>query len=393
MKSLLSSILFLFCLSSFAQVSSFDELEFEMDSTSGSYKASGKNYIIIKSKRGNSGLTKTAQADAVLTAEISEIVLVYSETEPSAIAEREEANRERWENLLMTYPELFQFSTTYKNVCQCKINGDAEAFKKTQGFYIYVNGEVPKVEETKEVAAAPVIAPAVTKTVASEATPAAVKTTNVEVTPAASKETKAPAKEVVAVGTAAAVVAAPAKETPAKTVEKEKTAEAPVASQTEEEPAVVEKTETAKAPAKKKPVAAAKPRKAKDPKACRPACYGYGDEDLQQFFKDNIPLSKKQKRKAKNWIAQVRLQINLDGTIKKAMVTSTEEAFKVQVEEIIKNMNNWNAAVKNGTTVKAEVRFTLKYDKEAKCMKPFDIMTNPKGSPRCPCISDGEMFD
>jgi hypothetical protein len=104
-------------------------------------------------------------------------------------------------------------------------------------------------------------------------------------------------------------------------------------------------------------------------------------------------LSKKQKRKAKNWVAQVRLQINLDGTIKKAMVTSTEEAFKVQVEEIIKSMNTWNAAVKNGTTVKSEVRFTLKFDKDAKCMKPFDIITNPKSSPRCPCISDGEMFD
>jgi hypothetical protein len=256
MKSLLSSILFLFCLSSFGQVSSFDELEFEMDSTSGTYKANGKNYIIIKSKRGNSGLTKTAQADAVLAAEITEIVLVYSETEPSDIAEREEANRERWENLLMTYPELFQFSTTYKNVCQCKNNGDAEAFKKSQGFYVYVNGDVPKVEETKEVIAAPVIATTVVKSTQSE-TPAAAKTTNAEVAPPVTNETKAPVKAAVAVGTAAAAVATPAKVTPAKEVEKEKTEEAPMVVATEEETPVVDKTAVAKAPLKKKPVVAA----------------------------------------------------------------------------------------------------------------------------------------
>lgn len=387
MKSLILGILILFSLTSFAQVASFDEMEFELDSTTSNYKTAGKNFVLIKSKRGNSGLTKTAQADAILTAEISEIVLVFSETEASAIEERELANRERWENLLMTYPELFQFSTTYKNVCQCKINGDAESFKKSQGFYVYVNGEVPKVEETKEVVAAPVIATTV-KPSPPETLPPAAKTTNIEVSPPPAKETKAPVKEAAAVGTAAAVVAAPAKE-----VEKEKTQEAAVATQMEEETPVVDKTAVVKTPIKKKPVASAKPRKAKDPKACRPACYGYGDEDLQQFFKDNIPLSKKQKRKAKNWIAQVRLQINLDGSIKKAMVTSTEEAFKVQVEEIIKSMNTWNAAVKNGITVKSEVRFTLKFDKDAKCMKPFDIVTNPKASPRCPCISDGEMFD
>jgi hypothetical protein len=392
MKSLIAGILVLFSLSSFAQVSSFDEMEFEMDSTTSTYKANGKNFILIKSKRGTSGVNKTPQADAVLAAEITEIVLVYSETEPSDIAEREEANRERWENLLMTYPELFQFSTTYKNLCQCKTNGDVEAFKKAQGFYVYVNGEVPKAEETKEVVAAPVIATTL-KPSPPETLPPAAKTTNAEVAPPVTNETKAPIKEAVAVGTAAAAVATPAKVIPAKEVEKENTQEAPMVSPAEEETPVVDKTAVAKAPLKKKPVVAAKPRKAKDPKACRPACYGYGDEDLQQFFKDNIPLSKKQKRKAKNWVAQVRLQINLDGTIKKAMVTSTEEAFKVQVEEIIKSMNTWNAAVKNGTTVKSEVRFTLKFDKDAKCMKPFDIITNPKSSPRCPCISDGEMFD
>ena len=131
-----------------AQVS-FDEIEFEMDSTGSTYRPSGKNYGLLKSKRGSSGMNKTPMGDALVKSEVTEIVLVYTETEASDIADREQANRERWENLIMTYPELFQFSTTYKNVCQCRMGGDAEALKASQGFYVYVSGEVPKVDEPK----------------------------------------------------------------------------------------------------------------------------------------------------------------------------------------------------------------------------------------------------
>ena len=153
LKLFLAVILFIFCIPLAGQVSSFEEREFEPDSVRAAYKPSGKNYVFVRSKRGSSGVNKTPSADAILNAEISEIVLVFSELDRSALAEREEANRERWENLLKTYPELFQFSTTYKNVCQCNNSGDSAAFKKAQGFYVYVNGEVPKIAE-KQVAVA-----------------------------------------------------------------------------------------------------------------------------------------------------------------------------------------------------------------------------------------------
>lgn len=377
MKHLLAIILFIACLPLAGQTPTIDELEFEPDSLRSPYKPSGKNYVLIKSKRGTSGVNRTASADAVLASEITEIVLVFSETDPSAIAEREEANRERWENLLRTYPELFQFSTTYKNVCQCNNSGDAEAFKTTQGFYVYVNGDVPQVEEPKVVATPP----PVNKT--EEAKTAPVKKTEEKPTPAKKAEEKP--KDVVAVTTPEAVVTTPnpVKEAPAS--EKTKEAEAPA----NEETAPAEPV--AKPAAKKKP-AVVKARRAKNPKDCRQPCYGFGDEDLIAYFKTGIPLTKKQRRKAKNWVANVRLQIHFDGTIKKAMVTGSDETFNAQVDGLVKSMDNWKAAVKSGVAVKSEVRFTLKYDKETKSIKPFDIISNPKASPKCPCVTDSEIF-
>jgi len=358
------------------QAPAFEEMEFEPDSVRAAYKPAGKNYVYLRSKRGTNGLNRTATADAVTSAEVTEIVLVFSEMDPSAIAEREESNRERWENLLKTYPEFFQYSTTYKNVCQCNANGDSASFKKMQGFYVYINGEIPKVEETKT--EPPVVktevTPAATKPVTPPAAATGRVTTQQETPPAEKPGTKPKEKEAVA-----------EKEKPVETVkEPVREPEAPVAEPVEEAPVVKEKP--------KKAAGVVKPRRAKDAKACRQPCYGFGDEDLILFFKDNITFTKKQRRKAKNRVANVRLQIHFDGSIKKVMVTGTEEAFNLQVQEVIKGMNNWNAAVKGGVAVKSEVRFTLKYDKETKSMKPFDIVMNPRPSPKCPCVTDSEIF-
>ncbi len=397
MKSLLASLLFLACLPLAAQTS-YEELEFEMDSTSSVYRPTSKNYVLLKSKRGSSGMNKTAAGDAVINSEVSEIVLVFSETEASDLAEREDANRERWENLLKTYPELFQFSTTYKTVCQCKVGGDAESLKASQGFYVYVNGEVPKVEEAPKVAEEKPAAPA--KPAVTEEKKPVAKTA--EEKPAApAKADPAPVKESAPVApktenTVAKPKEAPVVEkTPEPVVEKTVSENKPV--QVAEEPKEKEEeapvAPVAKKSPSKKPAASAKPRRAKDPKACRQPCYGFGDEDLVAFFKDNIKLSKKQRRKAKNWVANVRLQINHDGTIKKAMVTGGEESFNEMVNSALKSMNPWNSAVKNGLAVKSEVRFNLKYDKSTKAIRPSDFIMNPKASPKCPCVTDGEMFD
>jgi hypothetical protein len=396
-KSLLLCILFVASSTVFAQTPSFEELEFEADSISSVYKPSGKNSVLIKSKRGNSGLNKTPAADAILNLEVSEIVLVFSETESSDIAEREEANQERWENLLKTYPELFQFSTTYKNICQCKIGGNPEAFKQSQGFYVYINGELPKMAET------PVEEP---KAV-------------VNTQPAKTEEKKAEVKKTevpVAANTQAGKVAEPIKEvpapesTPAKTNEtptlKDKKAkESPKEAFKETDVPATTKTVTkenenpvsaptpAKTATKQKPSSIAKSRKSKDPKACRMACYESGQESLDAFFKDNIKLSRKQRRVAKKQMPVVKLQLNVDGSIKKVLVTCPDEKLNLIITEAVKSMNPWNATVKNGATVKSEVKITLKYDKKSKSMKAEEVAVTPRLAPKCKCVSDSDLFD
>lgn len=369
-----------------AQTPTYDELEFELDSVTTSYKASGKNYVLIRSKRGDGGVNRTPQADAILSSEVTEIVLVFTETDPGDIAEREEANQERWENLLKTYPELFQFSTTYKSLCQCKINGDAEAFKQSQGFYVYVNGEVPKAdapenpkpEETK--AASP-------KVEEKKMEVAKVEDKKVETPKTADKkiedkkETEKSTTDNASVKKAEPVkedVREPVKETAKETVR-------------EEETPVVKEVVVSKPKPQKKP-SVAKARRAKDPKACRMACYEGGYESLDNFFKENIKLTKKERRKVKKSIAILKLQLNLDGSIKKSIVTGSDERFNAMVQGAANAMNNWNPTVKSGVTVKSEVKITLKYDKSTKSIKPFEVAVIPKLAPKCKCVSDAELF-
>lgn len=369
-----ATLTLLLAISTTAQTS-YDELDLELDSTTTPYKPTSKNYVLIKSKRGTSGVNKTPQADAILSMEVNEIVLVFTENEPGDLAEREDANRERWENLLLTYPELFQFSTTYKSICQCKL-GDEPGFKKSQGFYVYVNGAVPKVEEPKEeeeVAEAPKKETPVAKT---------------------EKPVEKPNQQEVAVEKPTEKKPEKVNETPAE--------EKPVVKEMPRQDKSVGEAETpannnpepvAETKPKKKPnVAANKPRKAKDPKACRQPCYGYGDEDLLAFFKDNITLSKKQKKKAKSVVVNVRLQLNPDGSIKKAMITGQSEPYNKLVDDAVKGMKNWNAAVKNGVAVKSEVKFNLKYDKASKAFRPQDFLINPRLAPKCSCVPDSEIF-
>jgi len=376
------------------QTPTYDELEFESDSITSVYKPSGKNSVLIRSKRGTSGVTKTPAGDAIRSAEVTEIVLVFSETESADLAEREEANQERWENLLLTYPELFQFSTTYKSLCQCKMGGNADAFKQSQGFYVYINGVVPKsAEATEEEPKAAVNTPP----------PAKIEEKKVE-----TKKAEAPA----AVSTQAGRVAEPVKETPVAESPAAKVAETPSVKekQTKESPKEMSKepetpvatnttkekdnsaAEPIKAP-KKKAVSSTKSRRTKDPKACRMACYESGQESLDAFFKDNVKLTKKQRRAAKKQTPIVKLQLNVDGSIKKVLVTCPDEKLNVILTEAVKSMNPWNATVKNGSTIKSEVKITLKYDKKSKSMKAEEVAVTPRLAPKCKCASDSELFD
>ena len=113
---------------------------------------------------------------------------------------------------------------------------------------------------------------------------------------------------------------------------------------------------------------------------------------LNAFFKDNITLTKKQKKKWKSATSELKLQLNIDGSVKKAMVAGANADLNKLVLESVQNMNPWNATVKNGVTIKSEVRISLKFDKETKAFKPGEVNVNPKPNPKCKCMSDSEMF-
>ncbi len=379
MRLFLATLLISFCATISAQTPNYDDLVFDEDEIAGPFKPASKTFATIKSKKGAGGMQKVPEVDAIKTAEISEIVLVFTETTEDAYDKREDNNRERWENLMAVYPELFQFSTSYKNVCQCVMGGDAEPLKSSQGFYIYYKVAAPKVaaattpvkEEVKEVAN--------TNNSASnkEAKESKKEEIKKEETVKAVKEEKKEEKKEIK----------EEKKTVVKAKEEEK--EEDLSNETTDAPKV---TSTIEVAAKKKP-GFTKPKKSKDPKACRPPFYGTGDEDLHNFFLTNITLSKKQRRQIKGDISILKLSLNFDGSIKKAMVNGANPALNEMVTVAVKSMDSWNPAVKAGTTVKSEVKISLKYDKAAKGIKPLEIAITPRPNPKCTkCLSDAEIF-
>lgn len=399
MRAIISFLLgavLLTCGHASAQTESIDEVYIELDSIRTPYRPQSKPYVFVRSKKGKSGVNRTPEADVAVKYPVGEIVLVFTEDNPQDLAEREEANYARWENLFKTYPEFFQHSSSFMSICQCNPRGDTATFKKVQGFYIYYEGDEIAVTSTSsvtapgtggagepakkpETAAAPVPDPPVKKE--------AFATDRAEETPA-KKETAEKEK--------AAVAEAPAKAAePEPEPERSKTTEnnsGAVSSKeaSDEEPEATEPPP----PPKPKPVAKKGPkvRKAIDPKACRPACFGYGDADLDSFFADNLKLSKKQKKKAKKATATLNLQLNPDGSIKKSSVTGTNPEINEAIQSAAQSMGSWNAAVKNGVAIKSQVKITLKYDKDAKNLKPSGIMIIPKPGPKCRCVSDEEIF-
>jgi|LakMenE01Jun11ns_1017448.scaffolds.fasta_scaffold9958801_6 hypothetical protein len=376
------SFLFFYSIATQAQAPTFDEMNFDLDSSSTAYKPA-KNYVFTKSKKGSGAMVKVNTIDSIANFPVNEIVLVFSETSPEDINDRETSNQERWENLLKTYPAIFQFSTVFKNHCQSNFKGDTAGFKAKQGFYIYYTPPAPKKVE-------PVV---VAKVEEVKKTTEPLKEEKKKSEP---EEKKKPIKE-------EKVKEEKIKEEPKKTNETKKE-EKPDKNKKEETNKkdddggeLVEgpetTTEISEADFKpKKKAGYSKPRKAKDPKACRTACYGNNDEDLINFFVTNVTLTKKQRRHAGKVGSMVRLQLNFDGNIKKAMVTGTNTELNELVTNAIKQMDLWNPTVKNGITVKSEVRFTLKYNKEKKGLVPEEMTINPRLAPKCKCVPDSEIF-
>lgn len=363
----------------------YDEMVFESDSLSKAYKPTGKNFIVLKSKRGADGMPKTSSGDSIKALNITDIVLVFTENEASDLANREIANRERWENLIKTYPEFFKENPNLFNTCQCVIGGDAEALKKSQGFYVFIGGKA-ETPEPKAVVANPPAG----RTGKEE--PAKVEKKKEEKV----KEEKPKKEEKVK----EEKVAKEEKVKEEKVKEEKPKKEKKVKEEKPKEEVAKKEEKVEEAPVVAEPVVAkpkkqgyATPKKAKDIKVCRPPCYDGGDEGLNNFLKETIILSKKQKRHSGDLEAVVTLMLHFDGSIKKTMIMCADEEFKKQVEEAIKMMDLWNPAVKGGVTIKSQVKLTLRYDNSSKQIKPFETVIIPRPAPKCTeCLSDSQVF-
>jgi hypothetical protein len=374
MRILVFALFSMLCVSLNAQEeeSIYDGLYIEQDSIKTPYKPSGKNYAFIRSKLGSNGVDKTAKADSILSLPVTDIVLVYTEDNPEDLAKREKLSRKRWENLNKTYPEFLAGQANLKSVCQCNTNGDTAAFKKMQGFYVYFPAKEepkaePKVEAKKE-----------SKEVVESGKKSKKTEEPVEEKPAKEEKSKKEKKVKEEKEVKVAKEEKPKKEEKSEEVSKKKGKEV-------EEPVAEVK------PERPKREGYTKPKKSKNVAACRLPCYESGDEDLHAFFKDNIQLTKKQKRRSDDLVTILRLQLNFDGSIKKVMLQGANQDFNKQVEDAVKNMNLWNPAVKGGMTVKSEVKMTLKFDPETKAIKPFETMITPRLGPKCKCATDSEL--
>jgi len=425
MKSLKAIFVIAIIISSnlvFGQEPSFYDLNFSLDSTTTPYKSSNSNYVFIRSKRGTEPVKATLSGDSIKSFAIQQIVLVFSESSTSEIENRESYNQERWENLMPTYPEFFQTTTTYKNICQCSQDAASPSYKEVQGFYIYytpkpgsqpkkevevVKTEMPKpIEPKKDIESIKKVEPTKAKDVVAKVE---------EIKPVEGVKKEEPKKEIEVVKAETPKVIEPKKEVvkeePKKVVEVTKKEEPKkgkevVAKVEEVKPVEVVKTEEPKKEAEattpvnndnteivndsksKAPIPNGKPRKAKDPKACRTACYGNGDNDLNDFLRENVVITKKMKRDD----VDLKLQLNVDGTIKKIVAVGDNDELNKLVEAAVKDMV-WNASVRSGLTIKSEVKMILKYDKKTKSLIAEELMVNPRLGPKCmTCTSDDELF-
>jgi hypothetical protein len=92
-----SLFILLFCIIatlSYSQTPTYDDITFDEEEIGAAFKPSGKQHITLKSKKGSGGMPKVPEADALKGAEVTDIILVFTETSEDAAATREENKRD-----------------------------------------------------------------------------------------------------------------------------------------------------------------------------------------------------------------------------------------------------------------------------------------------------------
>lgn len=280
------------------QPTNISQISYTLDDTvQGAYKPRAKQqHLFIASRFGSPDVDPSRALDSVSGFLINDIVLVFSKYKQSDNFSQARLNAARWENLLKSYPQLFQSGTTkYGNICQAGIHNDSVARELTHGFYIYYENRSDPEERNKEIAE-------ISKML---------DRMGVDTSGAATPEPAVPASEVIPVKPGSS------------------------------------------------PPRFKKPMRAKDPKACRQAYYKNGLNDLNAFFRSHIELTNRQKRHPEKVTAEVQVRLSYNGRIRSAYVLSTDDEFIKQIREALADMSLWHPAVLNGITINTSVKFNL----------------------------------
>lgn len=325
-------LFFLSALACRAQPATFNEVAFLPEDTIQNAYTVKQNqlYVFIPSRFGKHEIGDIPVLDSIKTFLVKDVVLVYSMFRKSDQFNQTRLNEKRWTNLLEQYPEVFRNGPTkYHNVCQSGVVSDSAAKQLTHGFYIYF--ENPADEKKREV------------------------------------EVREISKMLLSLGV--------------DTSE----ADAEIVHSGPDE------IELAKSPGTRHSKFR-KPMRTKDPKACRQPFFENGRTDLSDYFKEKITLAKKQKRKPERLVAEVKLRLDFNGQIRSANIMARNDQLIQQIKKALSEMPLWHPAVRNGITIKSDVRFLLEYNAAGHMSLRGNVIL-PKYLADCGVTPDEELFD
>jgi hypothetical protein len=322
-----------------AQHTTINDLEFDKaDTITRPYTPKlNTPYIFIASKFGSNEVQRHTSLDSIRGFMIRDIELVFSQYHKSDKFNQGKLNDERWQHLLKEYPSLFSSGVThFRNICQSGEQTDSTARKLTHGFYIYFEDRSADAKRSSEI------------------TEISKMLEKMGINPADTVENEFHDEEKTS-------VAAP------------------------------DKADVTLKDVKTRGVKFRKPMRTMDPHACRQPYYEGKIDGLNQLLAETIKLSRRQKRRHKKLNGTIRLRIDYNGEIKSAQVSTINEKFSRQLTKAVESMYAWNPAVRNGVTVKSDVRFKVRYA-EGKIIVDGDVIV-PRNLAKCGTASDDELFD
>jgi hypothetical protein len=300
------------------------------DTIKGYYHVNEQPSIFIASAFASEKVVSTTKLDSVRNFLIREIVLVYSRYHKSENFKQAPLNEARWNNLLSEYPTLFENGTThYRNICQ-DLENDTTAKKLPHGFYIYFENPGDPLKRDREISG-------ITKLVQSM---------GIDTSDFLEEDLKMP-----------------------------------------DSSGMIPVSGLSKKHSKFK-----KPMHARDSKACRQPFYQTGIKDLDAFFREKIKLTRFQKIRPGKLDTEIRLTLDFNGFIKSAFVLCADKLLIEQIKRALSEMEVWNPAVRNGLTIKANVKFSLRYFPDG-TLGLIGGVTVPYMLSKCGTASDDELFD